>query len=241
VEPPVRVDVEPVSSGVVHVLTLHRPDARNAMDTEMLAALLDALDAADRDPATRGVLVTGSNGTFSAGADLHEPMTDAGRRRVALGDAAVAALLEWQIRQAGERQLWGDAYEESGRVFTMANGRALKRQYATRLFDRIREQAKLPKYAANGAKYTFHGQRHQAASLMIADGADLVLVSKRMGHSSLGVTGDLYTHLVHSKEHEAASSYESQVPRGKAGAHTLHAQGGDNEEEAVPAESGNGL
>lgn len=83
-EPVVRTRPHEVPSGVIHVLTLHRPEARNAMDTALLAALLDALDDADRDPATRGVLVTGSPEVFSAGADLREPLSDAGRRRMEL-------------------------------------------------------------------------------------------------------------------------------------------------------------
>ncbi len=64
------------AGGVVHVLTLQRPDVRNAMDTALLSALVDALhDAAATDDLV-GLLVTGTDGHFSAGADLKEAGPD---------------------------------------------------------------------------------------------------------------------------------------------------------------------
>lgn len=89
---PLDVRIDELPAGTIHVLTLHRPDARNAMDTPLLAALLDAIDAADRDPRLRGLLVTGSGGVFSAGADLREPLDDAGRRRMELFTAVFEQL-----------------------------------------------------------------------------------------------------------------------------------------------------
>ena len=114
--------------------------------------------------------------------------TDAGKRRVALDDRAVGALMSWQIAQAAERDAWGKAYTKSGRVFTYEDGRPLKLQYATRLFDKLRIQAGLP-------EMTLHGLRHQAASHLINSGAELTMVSKYLGHASEAVTSDLYTHL----------------------------------------------
>lgn len=80
------VDVEVVSvpQGSIQVLTMDRPGARNAMDSRLLADLLDALDAAEADAGLRGVLLTGAGGTFSSGADVRERSTDGGRRRMEL-------------------------------------------------------------------------------------------------------------------------------------------------------------
>ncbi len=77
---------EPTEHGSIRVLCLSRPHARNAMDTELLVALLDALHQAeaDADADLRGVLLTGTGGTFSAGADVHEVTDDDGRRRMEL-------------------------------------------------------------------------------------------------------------------------------------------------------------
>ncbi|MDT4933896.1 MAG: enoyl-CoA hydratase [Pseudonocardiales bacterium] len=54
----------------VLVLTLNRPDVRNAIDTETAWAMSDALDTLDADPTLSAAVLTGAGGTFCAGMDL---------------------------------------------------------------------------------------------------------------------------------------------------------------------------
>lgn len=77
----VEVKLVPVDGGHVWQLTMDRPGARNAMDTTLLAGLLEALDQAESSADARGVLLTGASGMFSAGADIRERIADGGRRR----------------------------------------------------------------------------------------------------------------------------------------------------------------
>lgn len=56
--------------GPVTVLTLNRPNARNAINGELATALGSALEAAERDPDVRVVVLTGAGSAFCAGADL---------------------------------------------------------------------------------------------------------------------------------------------------------------------------
>ena len=58
--------------GAVRVLTLNRPEKRNALDTALSRALLEALRAADGDEGVRCVVLTGAGPGFCAGADLSE-------------------------------------------------------------------------------------------------------------------------------------------------------------------------
>ena len=58
--------------GAVRVLTLNRPEKRNAMNTALTSALLEALRTADGDEAVRCVVLTGAGPGFCAGADLAE-------------------------------------------------------------------------------------------------------------------------------------------------------------------------
>jgi enoyl-CoA hydratase len=53
-------------------LTLNRPEAKNALNTALLAQLAEALSALARDPSCRAVLLTGAAGNFAAGADIGE-------------------------------------------------------------------------------------------------------------------------------------------------------------------------
>jgi integrase len=192
-----------------------------AIFTGIRRGALVALEWADVDLAQREIRI-------------RRDKTDSGKRRVALDDRTVGALVAWQIAQAAEREAGGLAYHHSGHVFTMEDGRALKAQYVTRLFDKLRIKAELP-------KMTFHGQRHQQASLQLAAGTPLAVVSKRLGHSSVSVTADMYSHLLRSTEHDAANNAAALVPVRGASAHTVHAHEGGEMNEAAPAEGGNGL
>jgi enoyl-CoA hydratase/carnithine racemase len=58
--------------GAVRVLTLNRPEKRNALDTELTQALLDALRTADGVDAIGSVVLAGAGPAFCAGADISE-------------------------------------------------------------------------------------------------------------------------------------------------------------------------
>src|ERR1700686_5452549 len=61
-----------VSDGRLLRLALNRPDKRNALNLELCLALVEALEAADRDPGVGAILLTGNGKSFCAGMDLHE-------------------------------------------------------------------------------------------------------------------------------------------------------------------------
>ena len=64
----IKVDTE----GAVGVITLNRPDALNALNTQLVDELSAALDAFEADPAIGAMVVTGSDRAFAAGADIKE-------------------------------------------------------------------------------------------------------------------------------------------------------------------------
>lgn len=73
--------VEVCQDGAIRTLTMARPDARNAMSTALLSALLDGVGDAIADAGTRVLMVTGAAGHFSAGADVKEELDHAGAVR----------------------------------------------------------------------------------------------------------------------------------------------------------------
>lgn len=62
--------------GAVRVLTMNRPEVRNALNTDLISALHTALMDADRDAAVRAVVLTGADPAFCAGLDLKQAERD---------------------------------------------------------------------------------------------------------------------------------------------------------------------
>lgn len=58
--------------GAVRLLTLNRPQARNALSRDLIREFYDALKSADADDAVRAVVITGTDPAFCAGVDLKE-------------------------------------------------------------------------------------------------------------------------------------------------------------------------
>ncbi|AFP38474.1 Enoyl-CoA hydratase/isomerase [Mycolicibacterium smegmatis MC2 155] len=61
--------------GAVRVLTMNRPEARNALGSELIEALFTALQDADDDESVRAVVLTGADPAFCAGVDLKQAQT----------------------------------------------------------------------------------------------------------------------------------------------------------------------
>jgi integrase len=141
--------------------------------------------------------------------------TRAGMRTVPLSDMAIGALLSWQLRQTEEREAAQEAWQTNGHVFTMPDGRALDPSLVTRTFQTIRRGEspgdELP-------PLSFHGLRHSFASLALAAGGDIAVISKVLGHSSIAITADTYSHLVGSIAQKAVDGAANLI------AHTLLTQ-----------------
>ncbi|HEX8004130.1 MAG TPA: tyrosine-type recombinase/integrase [Mycobacteriales bacterium] len=142
------------------------------------------------------------------------PKTKAGERTVALSEATVAMLREHQARQRRERLAWGEAWHDSGHVFTYEDGRMLRPDHVTHLFRRLAKEAGLP-------LIRLHNLRHTSASLALAAGVPMKVVSDRLGHSSESITSALYTVVVPAVAREAAERIANVVllPRARSDEH----------------------
>ncbi|MBU6531642.1 enoyl-CoA hydratase/isomerase family protein [Streptomyces sp. A108] len=88
--------------GAVRVLTLHRPEKLNALNTALTRALSDALAAAERDAGVRAVALTGAGRAFCAGADLSEfSELTPDQPDAVLERAALTAKLQTQMQSMG--------------------------------------------------------------------------------------------------------------------------------------------
>src|ERR671937_1275520 len=71
--------------GPVGIVTINRPQVRNALNHQTIAEIVDALEAFDRDDAIRCMILTGDDRAFAAGADIMQ-MVDAGAVEVLADD-----------------------------------------------------------------------------------------------------------------------------------------------------------
>jgi integrase len=111
-----------------------------------------------------------------------DPKSDAGGRHVGLDGGTVAVLAHHRALQLEQRAAWHD----SGLVFVREDGPPLHPESVSDRFGALVEASRLP-------PIKLHGLQHGSASLMLAPGVPLKVVSETLGHSTLGLTADTYT------------------------------------------------
>ena len=134
---------------------------------------------------------------------LDEPKTSRSRRTVPLPSTAVEALRAQRVRQAEQRLSAGAAWQDHGFIFAGETGQPLfLRNLTRRHFDRILAAANLP-------PMNLYGLRHSSATLLLAAGEHPKIVSERLGHSSVMLTLDTYSHVLPDMQQGAAAKLEA--------------------------------
>ena len=110
----------------------------------------------------------------------------------------MAALRAWRKEQVAEQLRAGDVWQRGDWVFTTEVGEPLHPQRVTRRFGRLVHEAGLP-------ELRLHGLRHTSATLALAAGIHPRVEADRLGHSTVQLTLDVYSHAVQSVEVDAAA------------------------------------
>jgi integrase len=134
------------------------------------------------------------------------PKTNSGIRSVALDEETVDALERRRLLQQEEKRRWGDAWKDTGRIFTEEDGSLLHPGKISDLFERLVAEAGLP-------PIRLHDLRHGAATLMLAAGVDIKVVSETLGHSDSRITRDIYQSVLDDLARAAAEAVVKLVPR----------------------------
>ncbi|MCM3687687.1 site-specific integrase [Kocuria rosea] len=149
------------------------------------------------------------------------PKTDSGEyRRIELDAGTTGVLLSHRLTQDCERQEWGSEYADHDLVFCAEDGNPLRPERVDRLFHRLTETVLVPanRDDPNGPKVPLrkvrlHDLRHGQASLLMAAGVDMNVISKRLGHSRSSFTADVYAHLLEGVGRDAAERAAALIPR----------------------------
>lgn len=126
------------------------------------------------------------------------PKTARSRRTVALDAGTVAVLRGHRAKQAAERLQIGSGWRDHDLVFCKVDGEPLHPERASREFDRRVERWEFP-------KLTLHGLRHTWATLALKAGVHPKVVQERLGHSTIGTTLGIYSHVTEGMQEDAAA------------------------------------
>jgi integrase len=151
------------------------------------------------------LLYVRNNVFYSGGVmEFNPPKTPNGMRIIELDDGDID-VLRLQLDKVAEMRSSGfRTWTEYGLVFPSRVGTPQHRTDVGIDFRRICREAGLP-------AIRFHDLRHTAASLMIAHGEDIFVISRRLGHSTVQITYDYYGHLLPGQQREAARKLNELV------------------------------
>jgi integrase len=123
--------------------------------------------------------------------------SSAARRSISLDSETTRLLRRWRMTQLEERMLCGGGYRETGLVATRPDGSWIHPERFSRWFEAHRSRAALPAIRA-------HDLRHTHATLLLQAGVHPKVVQERLGHSSITVTLDTYSHVIPAMQEDAA-------------------------------------
>ena len=132
-------------------------------------------------------------------------------RRIGLPESSVSPLQKHREKHNEFRQEFGSDYHtDLDLIFANPDGSPLKPDSISATVSLLCRRLGLPKGVS------LHTLRHSHGSVLLADGVDLPTVSERLGHSSVRVTADVYSHALRGRDQEAACRWDEFMRRNGA-------------------------
>ncbi len=133
-----------------------------------------------------------------------ELKTPKARRGVTLAPSCLAALKEHRTAQL-ESRLKAANWEDHDLIFCTSHGKPIHPRNIGRTLDRLCEVAGVPRLSV-------HQTRHTHTTLLFQDGQNIKMISERLGHSSVGVTLEIYAHLAENAQDAARRRWIGPAP-----------------------------
>jgi integrase len=138
----------------------------------------------------------------SAGLVFVTPKSTRSRRTILLSQRAIEALRVHRDRQAFRRKQVGSDWRDLDLVFAGPIGGPTDPSWSRQVFYAALDAAGIP-------HVRFHDLRHTAATLLLMQGVHPKVVSDMLGHSTVGLTLDTYSHLLPAMHQQAAAAMDA--------------------------------
>jgi integrase len=125
-------------------------------------------------------------------------------RNVHLSETVLQELKAWKVKQAEELLRLGIRSDGQTFVVTKADGDPLQPRSLTHEWVRLLAAKKLP-------RTRFHDLRHAHATHLLGSGVHPKIASERLGHSRVGITLDLYSHVMPGMQEEAVAKLDEAL------------------------------
>lgn len=119
-------------------------------------------------------------------------------RNVALDPYLLSELRLHHKLQKEQRLAMGNRWQENDLVCTMEDGQPMKPEWVSWTFQYWAKK--------HGFDVTFHGLRHTHATMLLSQGVNLKVTQERLGHSTLAMTSDRYSHLTSEMQQTAVEA-----------------------------------
>jgi integrase len=162
---------------------------------ELLGLKWSDVDLENTRLSIRRTLTRNGNGNYVA---LGDTKNKKSRRTVRLTPQIVKALRSHLERQLREIEALGDSYDDQGLVFTSEAGTPINpSNLRQRSFAPLLKEAALP-------HIRFHDLRHTCATLLLSKGVHPTFVQELLGHATIAITLDTYSHVLPSMGDQTA-------------------------------------
>lgn len=138
------------------------------------------------------------------GYKFQDPKTKKSKRTIQISDKVAAALKEWKRKQNIEKAAFPGEYNEQNLILCSIMGEPVNPESVSRNFKKDLEAAKMP-------DIRFHDLRHCHASMLLEQGIDLKTISDRLGHSTIIMTADIYSHITDKLQAKAVKSLDNAL------------------------------
>lgn len=128
-------------------------------------------------------------------------------RTIALPSLLVEELKAWRVEQAQELLRLGIRPDGETRVVTQPDGSSLQPRSVTHAIATFMK--------GQGHTVRLHGLRHSHASHMLAENVHPKIVQERLGHSSIAITMDIYSHVMPNMQTDAAAKVDVALRNAK--------------------------